>query len=311
MMILVMMMTRVMTVSMSGMSRCCSNILINVDNPHSDIHTNQGARLGFYSQIGYYGARPQYKYNWVNINAYFEMLLMCRQDGGKYLIFYSSGDQEWLNTEFSAGNTTSGLYHVYHKYHVYVYHVYHALRTCQWSVLLLSRLWPQVSLIISVSCLQYCIRWVYYNGSDWLSSSEVVTQCSVVTDVCCSSVKISSTLTNITSHYSQVYSLLIGWHKAILISDWFTTPRRLDTASVSTHQLGWAMVGICISCQDWTGISVIMVYHSSVMSQVPGVHWVRGLDADQQCSEQCRIPDTHGRQRLSWGQLQHLGGQWR
>ena len=63
MMILVMMMSRVMTVSMSGMSRCCSNILINVDNPHSDIHTNQGARLGFYSQIGYYGARPQYKYN--------------------------------------------------------------------------------------------------------------------------------------------------------------------------------------------------------------------------------------------------------
>ena len=50
---------------------------------------------------------------------------MCRQDGGKYLIFYSSGDQEWLNTEFSAGNTTSGLYHVSHVSHVYVYHVYH------------------------------------------------------------------------------------------------------------------------------------------------------------------------------------------
>ena len=33
---------------------------------------------------------------------------VLRQVGGKYLMFYSSGDQEWLNTEFHAGNTTSG-----------------------------------------------------------------------------------------------------------------------------------------------------------------------------------------------------------
>ena len=52
---------KVTSVSMVKLSGCCSNILINVQDPKSDIHQLQGARLGFYSQIGFYGARPQYR----------------------------------------------------------------------------------------------------------------------------------------------------------------------------------------------------------------------------------------------------------
>ena len=50
------------SVMMMKMTVCCTNVLIDVDNPESDVHTLQGARLGFYSQLGFYGARPQYKY---------------------------------------------------------------------------------------------------------------------------------------------------------------------------------------------------------------------------------------------------------
>ena len=50
------------SVMMMKMTACCTNVLIDVDNPESDVHTLQGARLGFYSQLGFYGARPQYKY---------------------------------------------------------------------------------------------------------------------------------------------------------------------------------------------------------------------------------------------------------
>ena len=48
-------------VTMLKMSSCCTNIVINVEDPESDIHLMQGARLGFYTQTGFYGARPQYK----------------------------------------------------------------------------------------------------------------------------------------------------------------------------------------------------------------------------------------------------------
>ena len=40
---------------------CCQHVQLNVGDPQSEFLVMQGARLGFYSQIGYYGARPQYK----------------------------------------------------------------------------------------------------------------------------------------------------------------------------------------------------------------------------------------------------------
>ena len=42
-------------------SDCCSSVVMNVRDPGSEVHLLQGARLGFYSQIGFYGARPQYR----------------------------------------------------------------------------------------------------------------------------------------------------------------------------------------------------------------------------------------------------------
>ena len=56
-----MMMMMLRPVTMLKMSSCCTNIVINVEDPESDIHLMQGARLGFYTQTGFYGARPQYK----------------------------------------------------------------------------------------------------------------------------------------------------------------------------------------------------------------------------------------------------------
>ena len=50
-------------VSALGRSPCCQHVQLNVQDSQSEFHIMQGARLGFYSQIGFYGARPQYKYN--------------------------------------------------------------------------------------------------------------------------------------------------------------------------------------------------------------------------------------------------------
>ena len=68
-----------------------------------------------------------------------------RQAGGHYLIYYSGELHEWLNTEFHAGNTTSGL---------------------------------------SIEGSSYCADsehpWVYYNGSDWVRSRDVITSCAAI-----------------------------------------------------------------------------------------------------------------------------------
>ena len=53
------MVTRVRMLRMA--SDCCSSVVVNVRDPQSEVHLLQGARLGFYSQIGFYGARPQYR----------------------------------------------------------------------------------------------------------------------------------------------------------------------------------------------------------------------------------------------------------
>ena len=43
-------------------SPCCQHVQLSVEDPQSEFQIMQSARLGFYSQIGFYGARPQYKY---------------------------------------------------------------------------------------------------------------------------------------------------------------------------------------------------------------------------------------------------------
>ena len=59
---MLMLLTMVSGVMMLRMaSDCCSSVMMNVRNPGSEVHLLQGARLGFYSQIGFYGARPQYR----------------------------------------------------------------------------------------------------------------------------------------------------------------------------------------------------------------------------------------------------------
>ena len=74
-----------------------------------------------------------------------ELRSVFRQDGGHYLIYYSGELHEWLNTEFHAGNTTSGL---------------------------------------SIEGSGYCADsehpWVYYNGSDWVRSRDVITSCATI-----------------------------------------------------------------------------------------------------------------------------------
>ena len=60
--LMLMLLTMVSGVMMLRMaSDCCSSVMMNVRDPGSEVHLLQGARLGFYSQIGFYGARPQYR----------------------------------------------------------------------------------------------------------------------------------------------------------------------------------------------------------------------------------------------------------
>ena len=40
---------------------CCRSIVLDVEDPESDVHILQGSRLGFYTQIGQYGEKAQYK----------------------------------------------------------------------------------------------------------------------------------------------------------------------------------------------------------------------------------------------------------
>jgi len=64
---------------------CCSNILLESDK---DVHKIQGERLGFYTQLGYYGARPAY-----------------RQDGGHFFLFYHEDEQKWIDSHYFYGAT--------------------------------------------------------------------------------------------------------------------------------------------------------------------------------------------------------------
>ena len=60
--LMLMLLSQVSGVMMLRMaSDCCSSVMMNVRDPGSEVHLLQGARLGFYSQIGFYGARPQYR----------------------------------------------------------------------------------------------------------------------------------------------------------------------------------------------------------------------------------------------------------
>jgi len=65
--------------------RCCSNILLESDQ---EVHKIQGERLGFYRQLGFYGARPAY-----------------RQEGGQYFLFYYEDEQKWVDSRYFYGAT--------------------------------------------------------------------------------------------------------------------------------------------------------------------------------------------------------------
>jgi len=63
---------------------CCSSLLLDT---HLEEHKIRGERLGFYSQLGYYGGRPAY-----------------RQQGGKYFIYYYEDDRSWIDSKYFIGD---------------------------------------------------------------------------------------------------------------------------------------------------------------------------------------------------------------
>eukprot|EP00090_Calanus_glacialis_P015747 TRINITY_DN24816_c0_g1_i1.p1 TRINITY_DN24816_c0_g1~~TRINITY_DN24816_c0_g1_i1.p1 ORF type:complete len:416 (-),score=101.67 TRINITY_DN24816_c0_g1_i1:107-1354(-) len=71
---------------------CCSSIVLDVEDPESDVHILQGSRLGFYTQIGQYGEKAQYK----------------QVDGDNY-IFYSETELMWITTPVHVGSTSTGI----------------------------------------------------------------------------------------------------------------------------------------------------------------------------------------------------------
>jgi len=154
-------------VTMLKMSSCCTNIVINVEDPESDIHLMQGARLGFYTQTGFYGARPQYK-----------------QDGGKYIVFFSSEEREWLNTEYHSGNTSAGLANIATTY-----------------------------------CVDSDHPWVFWNGSSWIPSRKVITKCASIKSSCCSSVELSTSNMHDTELYTSETKDFLGVYTAVGVSN--------------------------------------------------------------------------------------------
>eukprot|EP00092_Neocalanus_flemingeri_P004424 GFUD01004759.1.p1 GENE.GFUD01004759.1~~GFUD01004759.1.p1 ORF type:complete len:337 (+),score=61.88 GFUD01004759.1:200-1210(+) len=64
---------------------CCSSLLLESDE---GVHTQHGDRLGFYAQLGYYGARPAY-----------------RQQGGHFFLFYHEDEQHWIDSHYFYGAT--------------------------------------------------------------------------------------------------------------------------------------------------------------------------------------------------------------
>jgi len=70
-------------VSLCSRNDCCSSILLQSSQ---EVHKIQGSRLGFYSQLGYYGARPAY-----------------RQQGGDFYLFYHEDEQKWVDSRYFYG----------------------------------------------------------------------------------------------------------------------------------------------------------------------------------------------------------------
>jgi len=71
---------------------CCSDILIDSSNHKSEVHTAQGSRLGFYSQLGHFASRPAY-----------------RQRGGDFYLYYREGHNEWITSSYYFGSTDGAL----------------------------------------------------------------------------------------------------------------------------------------------------------------------------------------------------------
>eukprot|EP00092_Neocalanus_flemingeri_P022407 GFUD01024300.1.p1 GENE.GFUD01024300.1~~GFUD01024300.1.p1 ORF type:complete len:344 (+),score=84.11 GFUD01024300.1:87-1118(+) len=69
--------------SLGAGKECCSSVLLDSDLA---VHKIQGDKLGFYTQLGYYGARPAY-----------------RQQGGEFFIFYYEEEQHWIDSRYFYG----------------------------------------------------------------------------------------------------------------------------------------------------------------------------------------------------------------
>merc|ERR1712179_79810 len=66
-------------------------------------------------------------------------------------------DNEWMNTEFHVGNTTTGLVNEVPSY-----------------------------------CADSVHGWTFFNGSDWVRSRDLISSCTSIEHTCCTSIDISS-----------------------------------------------------------------------------------------------------------------------
>ena len=65
----------------------------------------------------------------------------------------------------------------------------------------------------------YCVDsphpWIYYNGSDWVQSEDILATCSSLTEPCCPRVNITSSLRTNSSLYSQDTRDSLGLYTAV------------------------------------------------------------------------------------------------
>ena len=95
-------------------------------------------------------------------------------------------DDEWTNTEFHVGNTTTGLVNEVPTY-----------------------------------CADSMHGWTFYNGSDWVISRDLLSSCTSIEHTCCHSVTISSSSStrNSSELYSQETKDSLGKYSAVGMSN--------------------------------------------------------------------------------------------
>ena len=141
-------------------------------------------------------------------------LLISRQQGGKYYIFFSAKTNGWVNTIFHVGNTNAGL-------------------------------WKKES----TYCADNIHGWHYYNGSDLVLSKDIVTSCATVEQTCCSSVTISSVSS--TSNTSNLYDNrtrdALGLYSAVGMSNGrylYQSPGKDKYLEYNSKNQDWLVTGM-------------------------------------------------------------------